>query len=79
MCTMAGGDSDAIGDLSAIAPEVRLPTTPRSSTGQPGPRPTPSAEPDKQPEEQQTPSSPAKKPPQPEEEEQTPAKRKSGP
>jgi hypothetical protein len=79
MCTMAGGDSDAIGDLSAIAPEVRLPTTPRSSTGQPGPRPTPSAEPDKQPEEQQTPSSPAKKPPQPEEEEQTPAKRKPGP
>jgi hypothetical protein len=82
MCTMAGGDTDAIGDLSAIAPEVRLPTTPRPSGGQPGSRPpTPAAEGEQKPEarpEPETPATPPKKPPMPEEEEETPAKKKPG-
>ncbi|MCS6976278.1 MAG: DUF1559 domain-containing protein [Gemmatales bacterium] len=81
MCTMAGGDADAIGDLSAIAPEVRLPTTPRPSGSQPGPRPTPPAEAEQKAEpkpQPDTPATPPKKPPMPEEEEETPAKKKPG-
>lgn len=43
LCTMAGGDSDAVGDLSALAPEHRLPTTPSTQSPAAG-RPTKTAD-----------------------------------
>ena len=81
MCTMAGGDSDAIGDLSAAAPEVRLPATPRPSQPPPQQReqPKPATEPNKpnEPAQPMPPGTPAKKPPV-EEEEETPKKKPGG-
>jgi hypothetical protein len=78
LCTMAGGDSDAVGDLGAIAQEQRLQTTPREAQ-QAGPskKPAPMATPMPMAEAKPA-DAPAKKPKAEEEEEGTPKKKPGG-